>query len=157
MEEKKDVKPGSVYMRKWREKKGEAWKEYMRKWRANHKAQVKANRKSYYQRTRQVEIDRAKNWASENPEKAKNIGRARKATIKYSGSIDAAGVKEIFERDNYTCYWCGKSDLKGRDLTLEHLEPINCKDKLKTACGSCNSARLHCRPEAAKRRRQKEQ
>lgn len=51
--------------------------------------------------------------------------------------------KELFERDNYTCFYCGEK-VTPENSTLDHLFPQwkggdHSKDNLKTACLICNS------------------
>jgi len=51
--------------------------------------------------------------------------------------------KELFERDNWTCFYCGEK-VNTENATLDHYEP-QCKggddnkDNLKTCCVVCNS------------------
>jgi 5-methylcytosine-specific restriction endonuclease McrA len=73
------------------------------------------------------------------------------------GDFDPDVRKFVFERDNYTCVYCGSRD----DLTLDHLYPakkiwgdgawkwtfeqrnswFNNVDNLVTACRGCNSSK----------------
>lgn len=51
--------------------------------------------------------------------------------------------KELFERDNYLCYYCGEK-VTPENSTLDHLFPqwkggTHSKDNLKTSCLICNS------------------
>lgn len=51
--------------------------------------------------------------------------------------------KEIFERDNYHCHYCGEK-VTPENATLDHLTPQfkggkHTKENLKTACLTCNS------------------
>ena len=51
----------------------------------------------------------------------------------------------VFERDNYTCQYCGRS-YDEADLEIEHIIPIskggnNDIRNLATACGACNRAK----------------
>lgn len=51
--------------------------------------------------------------------------------------------KELFERDNYICHYCGEK-VTSDNATLDHLIPQNkggkhTKDNLKTCCLICNS------------------
>lgn len=57
-------------------------------------------------------------------------------------SISDNQKKKVFERDNYTCQYCGRKGTDA-DLQLDHLEPFsrggtNDEDNLITACGKCN-------------------
>ena len=51
--------------------------------------------------------------------------------------------KELFERDDYTCFYCGER-VTEKNATLDHLTPQfkggkHTKDNLKTSCLTCNS------------------
>jgi len=51
--------------------------------------------------------------------------------------------KEIFERDKYTCHYCGEK-VTSENATLDHLTPQHAggkhtKENLKTSCLTCNS------------------
>lgn len=53
--------------------------------------------------------------------------------------------KEIFERDDYTCFYCGEK-VTDKNATLDHLTPQHkggkhSKDNLKTSCLTCNSVK----------------
>jgi len=50
---------------------------------------------------------------------------------------------DIFKRDNYTCQMCGKRNLKGFDLTIDHIYPMSlggndCAENAQTLCRKCN-------------------
>lgn len=52
----------------------------------------------------------------------------------------------IYLRDNHTCYWCGKSEEDGIQLSLDHLTPwifhgADNHRNLVTCCRKCNSKR----------------
>ena len=52
--------------------------------------------------------------------------------------------KNVFLRDNYTCQYCGKENLHGRDLTIDHVKPRSKGGKstfenVVTSCQACNS------------------
>lgn len=56
---------------------------------------------------------------------------------------DSKKRKELFERDNYTCHYCGEKVTK-KNATLDHLIPQvkggkHTKDNLKTCCFICNA------------------
>jgi len=57
-------------------------------------------------------------------------------------SITDSLKKKVFERDNYTCQYCGKKGTEA-DLELDHLKPLsrggtNEEANLITTCGKCN-------------------
>ena len=59
------------------------------------------------------------------------------------GQIDDKLRLLISERDNYTCGYCGKEDLKYPDKHIDHIKPIgkggdNKEDNLIVACKVCN-------------------
>lgn len=139
MEKPKSDKQSATYMRGWRAKNAEHSKEYMRQWRAEHREQVKASRRAYYFANKEKANAESTRWSKENPEGP----RASRANARYDGKLSHREVRAVFARDNFTCYWCGKEDLKGDDLTIEHLEPHNDAECITTACRSCNSKKLH--------------
>lgn len=52
--------------------------------------------------------------------------------------------RAVYKRDQYACFFCGKTQEDGADLTLDHFIPRsmggpNTYDNLFTACRSCNS------------------
>ena len=52
----------------------------------------------------------------------------------------------IYIRDNHTCYWCGKTEKDGIQLSLDHLLPwvyfgADKHTNLVTCCRKCNSKR----------------
>lgn len=56
---------------------------------------------------------------------------------------DPVKRKLIFERDNWTCFYCGEK-VKLENTTLDHLHPqhlggTHSKENLKTCCLTCNS------------------
>jgi len=72
----------------------------------------------------------------------KSKRQSRQKVIKYIGKVEnleSFKVKEIFERDNYTCLKCGKKE----DLTIDHIIPLskngtNGNSNLQTLCMGCN-------------------
>jgi len=66
--------------------------------------------------------------------------------------------KEIFNRDSYTCQYCGK---KGQDLTLDHVVPRRQKgphiwENVVAACSKCNLHKAGRTPEEARMRLNRE-
>jgi 5-methylcytosine-specific restriction endonuclease McrA len=66
--------------------------------------------------------------------------------------------RELFQRDGYTCQYCGKA---GRDLTIDHVMPRHRGGKhtwenLVSACKSCNHRKAGRTPQEAKMRLAKE-
>lgn len=68
------------------------------------------------------------------------------ATMPPAGKyIPAAMRRAVYQRDNYTCFFCGKhvEQMDKGELTLDHFIPRvlggpNTYDNLFTACKSCN-------------------
>lgn len=89
-------------------------------------------------------LDRAARWKAANPELAIATSKANLAKRRYpnTGELDGAMVLEVIRRAGGKCHWCGKENLKGRDLTLEHLQPVNQIEHLTIACARCNCAKL---------------
>jgi hypothetical protein len=53
---------------------------------------------------------------------------------------------EIFNRDNFTCQYCGKSIKDGVNLQVDHVNPVkfggkNNINNYKTACSKCNTTK----------------
>ena len=62
--------------------------------------------------------------------------------------------REVFQRDGYTCQYCGKA---GRDLTLDHVMPRHRGGKhtwenLVSACKTCNHRKAGRTPQEARMR-----
>lgn len=67
----------------------------------------------------------------------------KKKTKEIDYFTDLKKRQELFERDNWTCYYCGEKVTKD-NATLDHLTPQckggkNTKENLKTSCLLCNS------------------
>jgi 5-methylcytosine-specific restriction endonuclease McrA len=65
----------------------------------------------------------------------------------------AGSRKDIYERDNYQCQFCGES-FPAKDLTLDHIDPksrggSNDPRNLATACKRCNNYKGARTPEEA--------
>ena len=58
------------------------------------------------------------------------------------GVITVDDVSDVVKQSGRICHWCGKKNLQGNDLTLEHLKPINEKKYLAIACLSCNCSQV---------------
>ena len=115
--------------------------DYMKAWRAKNATRIKAWRREYYRRNRQKQIAHALRYVAEHYDRHLLGCRAYSANRKYPGRLTRADVEFIFTRDQRTCYWCGKSGLANRSLTLEHLQPVNTREAIVTACLPCNASR----------------
>lgn len=141
MAEGKPLSAHSIYMRQWRARKGEQWRTYMRAWREKNRERIKATRSAHYEQHRDEEIAAAVRYTTAHYDRHLFGCRAVNANKRYPGRLTRADVAFIFDRDNYTCHWCSKRNLDGRDLTLEHLKPMNDRQHIVAACLSCNSSR----------------
>lgn len=68
---------------------------------------------------------------------------AGKATARPSAEVWRKIRRSIFERDDYTCQYCGK---RGTRLECDHVVPVsrggsNDQDNLATACFACNRSK----------------
>jgi hypothetical protein len=68
--------------------------------------------------------------------------KACAANRRYPGHLTAADVEFVMERGKRTCHHCGKKNLRGMNLTLEHLKPVNDVRYLAVSCHACNVARI---------------
>ena len=128
---------------KWRSLNQERWKAYMRMWRKSHVNQIKKNRKKYYETHRERENEQATKWQKDHKFRTAASWKASSAKKRYPGALVVEDVLEILKRDKMTCHWCGRANLNGRNLTLEHLKPFNSKKSIVVACLSCNCKKLH--------------
>lgn len=113
----------------------------MRKWRAANADRVRESRRQYYALNKERTKREAIEWAKNNSEIASLHKRASSANQAYPGQLAYADVVAIIERDGKICHWCSKTDLKGRDLTLDHLKPINSIGSITVSCLRCNASR----------------
>jgi hypothetical protein len=80
--------------------------------------------------------------------------RERRANEPLSGAERTAAWRlrnKVFERDQYTCRYCGVDDYPREWLVLEHVDPTGPSDEtnLVTACRSCNKLKADRTPEQA--------
>lgn len=71
------------------------------------------------------------------------LSNSAKATLRPSAEVWAKIRSRIFERDDYTCQYCG---VRGVKLECDHVVPVsrggsNDDDNLKTACRDCNRSK----------------
>jgi hypothetical protein len=129
----------------------------MRKWRKDNLEKAKAYNIKHYHSHRQERIEYSINWIKENPDKYKEYVRKhhqnhlpehaerqrRRYAQKINNGCEKTDYREIYERYNYTCQICGKENLSGFDLTIDHILPIakggpHVAENLQVACRSCN-------------------
>jgi len=116
--------------------------DYMKKWREANKDKVRKQRKNYYEANKDRTKEEAVLWAKENAERVSFSNKAKSANQTYPGHLTVDDIAEIVEKSGRVCHWCGKENLEGEDLTLEHLKPTNDKRFLAIACNRCNAGKL---------------
>jgi 5-methylcytosine-specific restriction endonuclease McrA len=128
-----------------------------KEYREKYGKELDAKRKEQYHSDpieRQKRIDFAKQYHRNNRDKRleyqhkyyeQNYERfAAKNLIQHSGrEIDKETIKQVFERDNYTCQYCYKY---GGKLSIDHITPVshngdNNEDNLCVSCRNCNSSK----------------
>jgi hypothetical protein len=119
-----------------------SYPEYMKRWRAANKARIKEWAKGWYRKNRVKEIARATQRVADDYGRHLLLCKVTKANLTYPGRLTLKDLLTVIERSGRRCYWCGKENLEGRDLTLEHLQPVNDVQHLTIACLTCNAARI---------------
>lgn len=90
---------------------------------------------------------RLSEWRIANPDRARNIDRRRRHTRRSrlisseSPGVTAAEWREICERFDFRCAYCGEAG-----MTIDHVTPISrggldAPDNVVPACQSCNSSK----------------
>ena len=105
---------------------------------------VQRNRE-YYERNRDRILRRTKEYRQRDPWKTLMMVKAASANRRYPGKLTWRDMATVFERQGRICFYCGKTDLHGRDLTIEHIKPINDPQFLTVSCLACNIARIQTR------------
>lgn len=116
--------------------------DYLATWRAANREHLKAYRHERYLAHRAEEIANAERWTGSNYERHLIQLKVSAANRRYPDHITIRDVDAVIAAANRTCRWCGKRNLKGKDLTLEHVEPFNRRECLGIACHACNAARI---------------
>ena len=129
-------------------------RESAKAWKAKNPERARANRRKSYERNRDREIARAKEWYAANPwwrpSFVERNGRRLRDLMALRKS-ERTGAKAMFDpsdvRDAYggRCWACGSAERIGMD----HIVPLtrggsNCAFNLRVLCGPCN-ARKHKR------------
>lgn len=139
-----DKEKRAEYMRNFRATHPD-YKIYMREYRKKHRAKVYADRQAWREANRERNAKLANNWYHTHLFIATCGKKAAAANKYYPGKLTTKDVAGVIEKSGRKCHWCGRENLSGQNLTLEHLRPINDIQYLVIACKSCNSARLHLR------------
>ena len=140
------------YDRQYAAEHREEAKERARQWRANnrkkHRAYTKQWRKDnpekyfqYNEAHREEQCESACQWAKDNPDRARENGRRRRARLA-NATIGPVNEAAIFERDGM-CMYCGTTHKK---LTIDHIVALDnggphCEDNVMAACGHCNPSK----------------
>ena len=66
--------------------------------------------------------------------------RVRNYNSRFPGTLTVEDLKKVIEASGGKCCWCGKENLRGRDLTFEHLSHANDPNTFAVACYSCNAS-----------------
>jgi hypothetical protein len=142
MDEPKRIDDRTLYMRRWREKNRAKNDRYQAAWKKAHRTEIALYNKLYRRAHAKEHRERNARWREANRERFDAGLKVAAAKRRYPGDLCVADVLAVIEKSGRRCHWCGKSKLKGRDLTLEHLKPVNDLAHLTVACLSCNAARL---------------
>lgn len=168
----------------WRAANPDKFERSLRDYRKRHPAKLAAKNKAY----RAANIDRLKakdaeyraanpdarraafaawqaanpewkaNWRAENADREREYSRRRRSRIR-GGEVETFTEREIFERDQWRCYICGRrtSDdvpaLSPNRAEIEHVVPIakggaHTRANVRCACHRCNALKgAHRTPE----------
>jgi len=129
---------------------------YDKKWREAHREQHAASDKQYREANREKRAAYNKRWRDANPESVAAYGKrwrdanAEKCAAqqhcrrarKVAATVEDFDIMEAWERDGYTCAYCGSTE----DLTIDHIVPLSrggahSFDNLTVACGTCNNSK----------------
>jgi len=138
--EKRDKR--NAYIREWRRKNREKFLA-RRRWRyAQNPEKFRQARRNDYYKDPSKAVAAAAKYNREHKEYHNLLSRISQANARYPGKITIRDVKDVIERCGAKCYWCGKPGLSGRDVTIEHLKPVNDARFITIACFSCNAAKI---------------
>src|SRR4029077_11652277 len=116
--------------------------DYIRRWRHKNRKHVLTYSRNYYKTHADHYIRLASEWRKRNPYRWLLAQKATVCNRRYVGRFTMRDIEEILKRGDRTCFHCGKRPLEGRDLTIEHLRPVNDKRYVVVSCFSCNAARI---------------
>ena len=131
--------------REWIEAYNKRWREanpgYGKQYNDSHRDECAAREKQYRDTHRAEHAINYKRWGQENREKKAACGQRYRAR-KVDATIEDFDIIEVYERDGYTCTYCGSTE----DLTIDHIVPLSKggshrPENLCVACRSCNSSK----------------
>jgi hypothetical protein len=96
--------------------------------------------KSYWQKNREKEIQRYKEWYDSRYHDKDQVKRRRKNNYKKYG-ISEKEYMDLYEKNNYCCYICGKEELVKRNGKIKRLAIDHCHKTGKVRgllCQNCN-------------------
>lgn len=136
-------------MKQYRKSRGKTFNEYRRKYRALNADEINAYKRAQYAKDSEKYRERSRKWAKDNPHKH-NINSHNYRARQAEAIVEKFDILEVFERDNYICYLCGKltdPNLQPWDelrTVLEHKIPLSrggshSLDNCATACARDNS------------------
>lgn len=128
--------------REFRKKYPEKYKDqYTRNYQRN-KEKILSRIRTWRQNNRDVDRERSRKWAINNPEKSAQRHRNRRARLRTTGIVTVSEWEELKKRYEYTCLCCGvtEPDIK---LQQDHVIPIsrgglNLIDNIQPLCPDCN-------------------
>lgn len=145
--------PGRAYAREYHRQHREKRAAYTKRRRQEHPEAISATFRRYYIRNLERMKQRRRNyWANLTAEQKKAyLDRnrhsylehdARRRAQKRGSAIGPVDRRSIVERDNSTCYLCGRK-LTDREIHLDHVIPLarggsHTADNLKVTCRPCN-------------------
>ena len=100
-----------------------------------------AQRAAYNQRWRAANPDYRKHYNDTHKEERAASNNRRRA-LKAAATIEDFDIMEVWEREGYTCAYCGSTE----NLTIDHIVALadggsHSLDNLTVACMSCNSSK----------------
>lgn len=129
--------------------------DYMKKWRAANRERLLQYSREKYAANREKAKAATISWQRRNPDRVRLTNKVACANKRYPGKITIDDLITIIERDGRKCKWCGRKNLNGWNLTLEHLQPYNSLETLTIACFRCNASRCSKLGEPRKSRSRK--
>lgn len=127
--------------------------DYMRRWRAENADHRRAYQRKWYFEHRDSQVAGAMQWNRDHRLDYALHRKVAAAHARYPGRITVDDIRALLERQGWVCHWCKKEITKMRDLTLEHLKPVNDPQHITIACLPCNAARLPLFGRTARRKK----